>query len=207
MAREPASASARSRLVASIRARTRSSFHCDGCSKDFRGHRAWNAHHAAKHAGRWASASARKAARSMGKDADNARRHALGWLEAAGLREWRKVPFTGRDGKERTRQVPVRTDRAKSRPEIGGRVRARDLRVAQKHDDGHERAKRHDGHATRHESLADGHAALTAAHVSEGHRLRGRVHQTQSGFHRGLAGIRGQRAEHHRDRADARAAR
>ena len=195
------------RLAHNVRARTRSSFHCTGCNRDFRGHRAWNAHHAAKHAGRWASASARKAARSMGKDADNARRHALGWLEAAGLREWRKVPFTGRDGKERTRQVPVRTDRAKARPELRGRVRARDLRVAQKHDDGHERAKRHDGHATRHESLADGHAALTAAHVSEGHRLRGRVHQTQSGFHRGLAGIRGQRAEHHHDRADSRAAR
>src|ERR1035441_21844 len=148
------------RLAHNVRARTRSSFHCDGCSKDFRGHRAFNAHHAAKHAGRWASASARKAARSMGKDADNARRHALGWLEAAGLREWRKVPFTGRDGKERTRQVPVLTDRAKSRPEIGGRVRARDLRAAKNHDAGHERAKRHDGHATLHEGLADGPTAL-----------------------------------------------
>ena len=200
-------ASTRRRLAASIRARTRSSFHCSGCSRDFRGHRAWNAHHAAKHAGRWASASARKAARSMGKDADNARRHALGWLEAAGLREWRKVPFKGRDGKERTRQVPVLTDRARARPELRGRLRGRDLRVAKNHDAGHERAKRNDGHATRHGSLADGHAAIADGHADEGHRLRGRVHQTQADLHRGLALIRGQRAEHHRDRADTRAAR
>jgi hypothetical protein len=143
----------------------------------------------------------------MGKDADNARRHALGWLEAAGLREWRKVPFKGRDGKERTRQVPVLTDRARARPELRGRLRGRDLRVAKNHDAGHERAKRSDGHATRHGSLADGHAAIADGHADEGHRLRGRVHQTQADLHRGLALIRGQRAEHHRDRADARAAR
>jgi hypothetical protein len=199
------------RLAAKVRARHRSSLDCSGCGGHFTSKLKWNSHRCIEMAGLWSSRAARAAGRSMGKAQDAARRAAVKARIAAGLTEVRTRTVTRTDKKGKTREFTeryaARTDRARTRPEVRGRVRARDVRAVQKHHDGHQRGDRNDGHATRHESLADGHAALTAAHVSEGHRLRGRVHQTQSGFHRGLAGIRGQRAEHHHDRADSRAAR
>jgi hypothetical protein len=123
-------------------------FHCAGCNADFRGYRAMNAHHAAKHAGRWASKAARGAQRKMGKETDNLRRHAMGWLESSNLRQWVKVPIRGKDGKEvvrngrtMTRDVPVKTARADSRPSVGGHVSARQLRQLHKHDTHHESAR------------------------------------------------------------------
>jgi hypothetical protein len=132
-------------------------FHCAGCNADFRGYRAMNAHHLAKHASRWTSKSARAMGRKMGKETDNLRRHALGWLEAAGLREWKTVPVRGKDGKpvERngkivTREVPVPTDRARTRPEASGRLGRGHLRQLHRHDRHHERADGHDRRAQRH---------------------------------------------------------
>jgi hypothetical protein len=123
----------RATLKDRIRRRTTARFHCSGCGQDFRGPRAMNAHHLAKHAGRWTSEQARKVARKMGKEADAARRHARGWLEAAGLRDAR-----GR-----------LTARARSRPELRGRLRTRDLRQAHRHDRDHERAAAHERKADR----------------------------------------------------------
>ena len=111
----------------------RSRFHCAGCNRDFRGHRALNAHHMSRHASMWTSKKARAAARAMGKDVDLMRRHARGWLVAAGLRDQR--------GKL--------TDRARSRPELRGNVKLRDWRRAHKHDRDHERAGKHERKAER----------------------------------------------------------
>jgi hypothetical protein len=101
-------------------------FHCAGCNRDFRGHRAMNAHHMAVHAGRWSSAKARKAARAMGKETDRMRRHARGWLEAAGLRDPR-----GR-----------LTEKARSRPQVRGMTTLREMRMLHRHDRDHDRAGR-----------------------------------------------------------------
>jgi hypothetical protein len=127
-------------------------FTCGCCpGRQFRGTRALNAHHAARHAGRWAGKQARAAARRMGKDVDAARRHARGWLEAAGLRDHR-----GR-----------RTDRARSRPELRGKVTRRQLRELHRHDRDHERAAARDRRADR-------AGARAAAHRQRAENLRSR---------------------------------
>lgn len=107
---------------------------CGSCNRDFRGHRAMNAHHLAVHAQRWTSKKARAAARAMGKDVDKMRRHAAGWLEASGLRDSRG------NG----------TARSRSRPQAaGGRLTVRKLREMHRHDKHHERAAGHDARAAR----------------------------------------------------------
>jgi hypothetical protein len=119
-------------------------------------HRKMNAHHMAKHAGRWTSVKARKAARSMGKDVDQMRRHAAGWLEAAGLRDAR--------GKA--------TDRARSRPQVRGKISVREMRQLHRHDRHHEKAAGHDRKAER-DRTRDHHAtADTREHLAA--NLRGR---------------------------------
>jgi hypothetical protein len=154
-------------------------FHCAGCNADFRGYRAMNAHHLAKHASRWTSKSARAAGRKMGKETDNLRRHALGWLEAAGLREWKKVPVRDkqgkpveRNGKPVTREVPVLTDRARSRPQADGRPVRQHLRQLHRHDRHHERADGHDRKAQRHR--AKGRDAKADAREARARALRDR---------------------------------
>jgi hypothetical protein len=118
--------------------------HCAGCGKDYRGIRQLNAHHAARHAGLWSSRAARKAARAMGKQTDNLRRHAMGWRMASKLIDERGH----------------KTERGKTRPGVaGGRVKVRDLREAHRHDRGHEKADRNEDKAARARipGMADAH--------------------------------------------------
>ena len=107
-------------------------FHCAGCQRDFRGHRALNAHHMAAHSRMWTSRKARQVERAMGKQASNARRHAMGWLRAAGLRD----------------KQGNRTAKARARPELRGRVSVARLRTANRHD---MESQRTDRRAARHE--------------------------------------------------------
>lgn len=112
----------------------RTQFTCACCpGKTFRGHRAMNAHHLARHGNYWAGGKARAMGRKMGKAQDAARKHARGWLEAAGLRD--------RNGKT--------TDRARSRPQVRGKAGVRDLRQLHRHDRDHERAEGHHRKADR----------------------------------------------------------
>jgi hypothetical protein len=113
-------------------------FTCACCpERVFRGYRALNAHHLARHGGYWASDKARKIARKMGKEADAARKHARGWLEAHGY-----IDHMGR-----------RTAKARSRPVTPqrGHLTLRDLRARHRHDRSHDRAE---GKARRAESRA-----------------------------------------------------
>ena len=176
MARNPLTGKPRRHTLTSLRG---ARFHCAGCNADFRGYRAMNAHHLAKHASRWTSRSARAAGRKMGKETDNLRRHALGWLEAAGLREWKAVPVRDKQGKpvERngkviTREIPVPTDRARSRPGVSGRPRRGELRQLHKHDRHHERADGHDRKAQQHR--AKGRNAKADAREARAKALRDR---------------------------------
>lgn len=150
------------------------------CPGSFRTLRAQKAH-AAKHhmaqAGRWTSKSARAAERRMGKALSDGRRHAISWLEAAGLKEWRKVPIRDKDGKPRTRadgkpmtrEVPVDTAKARARPELAGRVKIRDLREADHHD---RHAERTDRTAGKHERRADRADARGKPEKAAEHRQR-----------------------------------
>ena len=70
--------------------------------KHFRSHKALNAHHLSRHGGYWAGKQGKAMRNKIGKDADNLRKHARGWLEAHG-----HVDRMGR-----------RTDRARSRPQM-----------------------------------------------------------------------------------------
>ena len=104
----------------------RSRFHCSGCNRDCRGHRALNAHHLADHSrpcGR-----ARKPASQPGGWASKPTGRAVtpcGWLGAAGLRDPR--------GKLTAEAGPARSSAATSS--------VRDLRQASRHDKQH-RARR-----------------------------------------------------------------
>lgn len=89
-----------------------------GCPGTFPSLRAQKAHAAKVAARRWTSDKARKVGRQMGKARDEARRHARGWLEAAGLRD----------------QAGRTTDRARSRPQLRGQVTRAQLRDAHRHD-------------------------------------------------------------------------
>jgi len=197
--------------------KTRSAWHelthphkCSGCGQEFRYLRAHKAHAAAHHMGRWSSAAARKAARGMGKAQDAARRHAMGWLEAAGLREWRKVPVRDKDGNARTRKdgtpitrdVPVRTGRDRSRPQLRGRVTRAQLRDAHRHDRGHERADGHDGHAARHTAHAGTLSGRAKEHAAAGNRIRAALGKGRAALHEGRAALHTERASTRRERAD-----
>jgi hypothetical protein len=208
-------------LAAKAHARSRKAWHelthphkCSGCGKEFRYLRAHKAHALRDHAGRWAGAAARKAGRQMGKANDLARRHAVGWLEAAGLREWKTVPVRDRNGKERTgrdgkpvmRQVPVKTARAKERPELRGFIPLRTLRHTHVHDTSHERAVRADDRADRHDTATKGHAAASARHAVQGHAVRALIHRLPAEFHTRRADTHDGKAKDARERA-SRAAR
>ena len=138
-------------------------FTCSCCpDKVFRGHKALNAHHLARHGNYWGGKAGKAMARKVGKDYDRARRHARGWLEAHG-----HVDRMGR-----------RTGRAQSRPELRGTVRIRDLRAARRHGRDHDKA---DGAVRKHTARAGRHDARgneVRADISRGraadatHRLR-----------------------------------
>lgn len=163
-------------------------FTCACCpGKEFRGHRALNAHHLARHGSYWAGDKAKKTGRKIGKAADAARRHARAWREAAGLAD--------RDGN--------RTHASRSRPELSGRLRLRDLRRAHRHDRDHRKAAVRDQKADRARSggsryRADSHQAradsLRARHgtPSRGEQER----QARERLER-LAAPRGPRANSH----------
>ena len=189
-----------------------------GCPGTFRSLRAQKAHaakHAARQAGRWAGKSARAAGRAMGRPLDDARRHALSWFEAAGLREWKKIPVrdkdgnpvTGRNGKPLMREVPVKTDRARSRPALSGRLRIRDVRVAHRHDRDHEKADGHDRKAQGRHARAARSAARAAALRAAGRDGRAARHEGRAATHRDRAASREGRAGALRDRWTERVAR
>ena len=163
----------------------------ESCPGSFRSLRAQKAHAARHHmaqAGRWSSKAAKAAERRMGKAVSDSRRHAIGWLEAAGLKEWRKVPIRDKDGKPRTRkdgkpmtrEVPVDTAKARARPEVGARPKIADLREAHRHDQHAERtdrkADRHERKATRAESRGKPEKAAThhqrVTDIRQDHRQR-----------------------------------
>lgn len=111
-------------------------FTCACCpGKTFRGHKALNAHHLARHGNYWAGQNAKKIGRKIGKEADAVRKHARGWLEAHG--------HVDRFGH--------RTDKARSRPEapVRGHLTWHQLREMHRHGRDHDRAERHEGKAER----------------------------------------------------------
>ena len=122
-------------------------FTCACCpGKAFRGHRALNAHHLARHGGYWGGKAAHATGRKIGKVQDAARRHARGHREAAGL-----IDHMGR-----------RTPRGESRPELRGRLSFRQMREAHRHDRDHEKALTRERRADRPEARgwherAEGH--------------------------------------------------
>ena len=150
-----------------------------GCPGTFRSARAQKAHAARVTATRWMSARARKAGRDMGKARDAARRHARGWLEAAGLRDHR--------GKA--------TAKARARPELRGRVRLRTLREADRHDRHSEktdhraykrevRAKRADARAGVRDQRADEAKARGRNSAAARHQARAGTHRDRADGHR-----------------------
>jgi len=155
----------------------RNQFTCACCpAKTFRGHRALNAHHLARHGGYWAGQKARGTGRKIGKQADLMRRHARGWQEAHGLLDHRGKATA----KARSRPAqPVRSIR-------GLRDRHRHGRHADRTD---QRATRHEKRATRSDARADHHASRAA-----GYKLAGRTEQARAAD---------TRAARHRDRAAA----
>ncbi len=156
----------------------RNQFTCACCpGKTFRGHRALNAHHLARHGGYWAGQKARGTGRKIGKAADAARRHARGWQEAYGLLDHR--------GKA--------TAKARSRPDAPVR-RIRDLRDRHRHGRDADRtdrtAGRHERRATRSDARADRHAAHAAAHKLAGRPAQARAADARATRHRDLAATR-----------------
>lgn len=131
---------------------------CADCNKDYRTIRAMNAHHMSVHAGLWSSKKARAAGRTMGKKADAARRHAMGWRVSAGLAEVRG-------------QRVVATNKSRSRTELRGKLSLRSLRDAHRHDRQHERASRADQRADRAARRNDHGTA--GQHRQRAHNLRG----------------------------------
>lgn len=138
-------------------------FTCSCCpGKEFRGVRALNAHHLARHGNYWGGKAARATGRKMGKAQDAARRHARGWREASGLI----------DNRGRT------TDRGRSRPDHQGRLSLRHLREKHRHDRDHERADGHARKAAARQARADRHGARAEAREARGRSrgLAGRLH-------------------------------
>ena len=133
--------------------------HCNnaGCKTGYRTIRGLNAHHMTAHAGMWTSKKARAAGRAMGKQADAARRHAMGWRVSAGLAEVRG-------------QRVVATDKSRSRPKLSGRLKLKDLRAVHKHDRDHERAAARDRKADQ--AAARGKDARAGRHQHRADYLR-----------------------------------
>jgi hypothetical protein len=132
-------------------------FTCACCpDRVFRGHKALNAHHLARHGGYWGGKAGRAMARKVGKDVDAARRHARGWLEAHG-----HVDRLGR-----------RTGRARSRPQAParGHLSLRQMRQMARHGRDHDEADRHDLRAAR--AAARGNRARQVDHHHQAARLR-----------------------------------
>jgi hypothetical protein len=129
----------------------RTQFTC--CGRTWRGHRAMNAHHIARHSGMWMSKKARQAARSMGKDWDQARRHAMGWLRASGLRD----------------QRGQHTPKSRARPQGGGRLTMSRLREMHQHDRDSQRTDRRAGRLERRAASA---AARGQHGRADAHRAR-----------------------------------
>ena len=124
----------------------------------------------------------------MGKQLSNARRHSMGWLRAAGLRD----------------QRGQRTPKDRARPHAYGRLSVRQLRGMHRHDKHSgrtdQRAGRHERRATRSDARAE-RASAVAARLKPT-RLRGaaRLAEGRSAAHR-------ERATGHRARvADVRMA-
>ena len=137
-------------------------FTCACCpGKEFRGHRALNAHHLARHGSYWAGDKARKTGRKIGKATDAARKHARAWREASGLAD--------RNGN--------RTHASRTRPELSGRLRLRDLRRAHRHDRDHRKAADRDQRADR--AAASGSQGRADRHQFKADYLRSR-HGTPS---------------------------
>jgi hypothetical protein len=133
---EPARATIRSRARDKFQDIFHGRFTCSCCpDKVFRGHRALNAHHLARHGGYWGGKAGRAMRNKMGKEADAARRHARGWLEAHG-----HVDRMGR-----------RTSRARSRPEAPerGHLRLVGLREQHRHARDHDEAAGYEARAER----------------------------------------------------------
>ena len=138
------------RLREQLRDRT-TVFTC-GCTpgREFRGHRAYNVHHHARHGAYWGGKAGKAAGRKMGKGMDTARRYARARLEEHGL-----VDRTGR-----------RTDRWRTRPEVSGRVGVRTLRQAARHQRDHDRADWHRDRAAARDATAARHKARAASRGS-----------------------------------------
>ena len=156
-------ASRRARARAKARNAFRSRFTCACCpGKEFRGHKALNAHHLARHGGYWGGAKAQGMGRKIGKEADAMRKHARGWLEAHG-----HVDRMGR-----------RTARARSRPQAPGRghMSLRTLRAQARHGRDHDKADALAGRAQRAagRGRADRHLDLLhrAANLRNRHPVR-----------------------------------
>ncbi len=124
--------------------------------REYHSLRAFNAHHYARHGGYWAGKAGKAMRREMGKEVDAARRHARGWLEAAGLVD----------------RYGHRTDRARTRPQVSGLAGLRDLRRLHQHDRHHERAGRLDGRADR--AAGRGRHGRAAKHQNTADSLRSR---------------------------------
>lgn len=129
--------------------------------KEFRGHRAMNAHHMARHGGYWAGDKARKTGRKIGRQADAMRKHARGFREAYG-----HIDRYGR-----------LTAKARSRPELRGRVTRGQLRQAHRHDRDHEKAAARDRKADR--ARARGRHGRAVKHQYRADYLRS-IHGTPS---------------------------
>ena len=185
-------AQARSRkpLTERLRDIGRSRFTCGCCpGRQFRGYRALNAHHLARHGGYWAGQKARQAGRKMSKQADAMRRHARGWRESHGL-----IDHQGRT-----------TAKGRSRPNQPVR-KIRDLRQRTRHgqdsDRTDKRANRHERRADRHDARADNHAGRAARHKLAGRPDRARAADARSAKRRTRAAtsrqrVADQRMAHH----------
>jgi hypothetical protein len=141
----------------------RNQFTCACCpGKVFRGHRALNAHHLARHGGYWAGQKARGTGRKIGRQADLMRRVARGWQESHGLLDHR-----GRN-----------TAKMRSRPDRPVR-RIRDLRDRDRHGRDADRtdklASRLERRATRSGARADRHASRAARHKLAGRKTQARA--------------------------------
>jgi hypothetical protein len=171
---------------------------CGGksCPGNFRSSRALKAHAAKVTGQRWMSAKARAVEKKMGKVWSDARRHARGWKEAAGLTDPR-----GRA-----------TAKGRSRPPVSGRVKLGDLRQAHRHDRHHEKAAARDHKATQHKDRAARHQGKAEARTGQGktagrHGRRQERHETRAQRHQDKAqSLRGRWPEQPRPPRPAQAA-
>ena len=133
-------------------------FTCACCpGKEFRGHRALNAHHLARHGNYWGGKAGKAMGRKIGKGADAMRRHARGHREAWGL-----IDRYGR-----------LTSKGRSRPERSEGESVRHwLKRLDHHDRDHEKAEKHHRRADR--AAARGNTARQADRHQRAANLRNR---------------------------------